>query len=291
MTRRGVIGAIGGTAVVGVTSVLGVAQEGDVDGGPSPDDYWRVTEASAATTVTEDTDEAVRSDGDVYVGRGVTLDAPIQADGHVLVGPGAVIRGSIEADGAVVVDRIVDVDGGVFATDDVVLGVDVERAREDYDAGDLQWVTDLPMEGGLVVGDDVRSARHVFVGPDSVLEGDVEAIQVDGVSGGGEGVDPPSVLLGSWVDVVGDVSAAGHAVLGPDTVVDGTVTAGGNALFGEGVSFGDIEAERIDEGAVADLWPRDDEGNISIDEIGEGGNGTDVGTDTTDGGGNETAGE
>lgn len=282
---------IGGTAVVGVSSVLGVAQEGDGEEGPTPDNYWRVTEESAATTVTEDTNEAVRSDGDVYVGRGVTLDGPIQADGHVLVGPGAVITGAIEAGGAVVVDRIVDVDGGISAADDVILGVDIQQAREDYEAGDLQRATDLPMEGGLIVGDDVRSERHVFVGPDSVLEGDVDAVQVNGVSGEGEGIDPPSVLLGSWIDVVGDVSAAGHAVIGPDTVVNGTVTAGGTALFGEGATFDTIEAERIDEGEAADLWPRDEEGTISIDETDEGGNETDVSTNATGEGGNETGGE
>ena len=264
------LGAIGGTAAVGLATGLGAAQDGDGTAQATRDDYWLVDGENASTVVTEDTAEDVSSDGDLVVARGTAVDGAVKADGHVLVGQGASVAGLVDAAGAVVTDFVVDLDGGVAAADDVVLGVDIVRAKRAYEAGDLVRAGDLPMRGGIVVGDDVATEGDVAVGPESDVEGSVTAERPDGSAAeqtqDDERRGPPTVILGSYVAVAEDLRAAGDAVLGPESSVGGTVTAGGTTAFADGATFDRIRAERIEQGEAADVFAAYDE-NEAGDEV------------------------
>lgn len=257
------LGAISGTAAAGLATGPGGAQDGEGPAQSARNDYWLVDGESTATVVTEDTAEDVSSDGDLIVARGTAVDGGVRADGHVLVGQGASVAGLVDAAGAVVTDFVVDLDGGVAAADDAVLGIDIVRAKRAYEAGDLERARDLPMRGGVVVGDDVTTEGDVVVGPESDVEGSITAERPDDSAAeqtqDGEQRGPPTVILGSYVAVAEDLRAGGDAVLGPESSVGGTVTAGGTALFADGATFDGIRADRIEEGEAADVFAEYDE--------------------------------
>lgn len=141
------------------------------------------------------------------------------------------------------------------------------------------------MEGGVIVGDDVTTAGDVLIGHDGVVEGSVVAAREEGAETDDEAADdgaaeggvtgaeqpgPPSVVLGSWVEVEDDLVAAGDVALGLDSYVGGTVTAGGTVVFADGATFGGIDADRIDQGPAADVWPEDGESEVGETEAGDG---------------------
>lgn len=257
-TRRAVLGAIGGTAALGFWSGGVAAQEDNWPTYAERADYWEVTPDTAETAVTEPT-RGVTSDGDVVVARGVVVDGTIEADGHVFLGDGVVVAGPVETPGAVVTGSIVDLDGGVSAGDDTLLGVDILRAMEAYEAGGLATIGDLPIGEGVFTEDDVASAGDVVVGPRGDVGGSVAAGSEDApVAPDGGAADrgrAPGVLLGTEVIVTDGVSAPGVVVVGSDGDVAADVAAGPLALFGDRVSVdGGISAARIDQGSQADVF-------------------------------------
>ena len=272
-TRRAVLGAIGGTAALGLWGGTAAAQADNWPTYGERADYWEVTPSSAATAVTEPT-RGVSSEGDVVVARGVAVDGSIEADGHVFLGDGVTVAGPVETTGALVTGSIVDLDGGAEAGDDALLGVDILAAKEAYEAGELATIGDLPIGEGVFTMDDVASAGDVVVGPRGDVAGSVAAGSTDvpvgdgeaGAedSGDGEADDrgrAPGVLLGTEVIVSEGVSAPGVVVVGSDGDVGGDVTAGPLALFGDRVTInGGISAARIDQGARADVYDRPDRG-------------------------------
>lgn len=210
-TRRNVIALLTGMAAAGLGGLAVGAQRRDEPEPAEDEEYWSITAETAGEAVTEDVNESVVADGDIYVTESVEIDGGIETRGHVVLEQGVTVADEITAAGGVVTGGDLAVEGDVTAGLDAFVGLDLAETRERYEDGALEEPEDLPLGSHCEVAGTVTGGGAVVIAEDSAVEGAVVASR--------------DVRVGANTELHGDLLTAGAVVFDGNVVVRGLVIA------------------------------------------------------------------